>query len=388
MANSPITLTIFVNADYNRIHFYTGVENNANRYVVASYRSTSIDASFFEEFSNLLNMYKQKFPQVSLSNISLILSDFLFLTDMITIPNLGKKAVENSLNLVIGTVYKNKDDIEYNTFPLSQTKQNGVYGLVGVRKELIKKFNEVCKKNGGSVHNITFAANAMANGAMALNQKIKTANCLILDIKENCSRFAFVNKGRTLGAYNLPFGHSMLYKSQLAAEDLLFDHSSAELLVLNAKERAKAKQLTTLSDNDELNAEDEISPVVEAYVAEDDSIEEEIVEVRGGRKLPRFMLRETPSDARGFVYENFRIFVKWALDLIANNPKITAQGSIDTVYVNIPREYGFLFDMVNQEKKENGVVFSPVVFEGTVPKILEMSGGFHVTQFNSMNNFQ
>ena len=57
---------------------------------------------------------------------------------------------------------------------------------------------------------------------------------------------AYIVKGKVCGCYPLPFGYSMLYKSRLAAEDLLFDHSSGELLVLNAKERAKSHALTTV----------------------------------------------------------------------------------------------------------------------------------------------
>ena len=42
---------------------------------------------------------------------------------------------------------------------------------------------------------------------------------------------------------------------------------------------------------------------------------------RVARKLPKFMQRPTPTNARDFVYENFRIFVKWALSYLRGNEK-------------------------------------------------------------------
>ena len=79
--------------------------------------------------------------------------------------------------------------------------------------------------------------------------------------------------------------------------------------------------------------------------------------------------------------------MKWALELIASNPKITALGEIDTVYVNVPAEFLFLFDVVIEEKEENGVVFAPMFDGGACPKILEMLGGLQAKQYNKVNNF-
>lgn len=402
MADVSISLTVFINTDTNRIHLCAADGSGPNNFVAAKYSSKLPGDAFLEEFIKILNLYKRKFPRVSLSNLSLVLSDDFFITDMLTIPNLGKKAVENSLNLVVGTLYKNKNDLIYNTFPLMQNKQTAVYGMVGTRKKFVEDLKKKCEQNGITVQNVTFAANAMANGAMAANQKLRTATCLLLDIGENSARFAFLNKGRTLGAYSLPFGHAMLYKSQLAAEDLLFDYATAELLVLNAKEKARAKRLTVLNEPTfaDLSAAPEATaqeganatatpetsapetPAAEVYA---EPAEE--VETRGGRKLPKYMLREMPTEPQGFVYENFRIFVKWALDIIASNSKITSLGKIDTVFVNMPKEYHFLFNMLNKEAGESKVHFAPMVPESMANKPLEMHGGFYVKQFNKLNNF-
>ena len=108
------------------------------------------------------------------------------------------------------------------------------------------------------------------------------------------------------------------------------------------------------------------------------------------RKLPKFMLRPTPTNREGYMYENFRMFVKWTLEFIASNPGITALGAPEAVYVNMPEEYNFLYDMVNAEAEENGVVFAPLFTEApdeVIKKNLELYGGFFTRQYNGVNNF-
>ncbi len=361
MAENILSLTIFVNDAENKICFYMGGKDRSN--AVASYQSSAMDANFFGEFARILNLYKKKFGQRTVSNVSLLLPDHLFLMDMITIPNMGKKAVENSLGLVIDTVYKNKADLNYNTFLLQQTKQTEIYGLVGARKDLLQNFRNVCVDNGFQLQNITFVSNAMADGAMSVNSKLRTATCLLLDIKETTSRFAFLNKGRTLGVYSLPFGYNALSPTELVNEKQLFDHFSAFSLVHSAEEKARAN--ATLTDED-------------IFAFPDTENQSETAQTRH---------RELPTDRAGFLCENFRIFVKWTLELLAANTKITALGEIDTVYVNMPPEYHFVFDEVNLDSDENGVLFRPMFADQAAPKILEMLGGLQVKQYNKLNNF-
>lgn len=381
MAESVLSLTIFVNDHEKKIYFYWNDKEKGNSYTMVAYRANAFDVTFFEELSGILSQYRQKFWQKPVSNVSLLLPDHLFLTDMITIPNMGKKAVENSLNLVIGTVYKNKEELTYNTFPLSQTKQTEIYGLVGARTELLKNFRDVCSRNSFNLQNITFVSNAMADGAMAINQKLRAATCLLLDIKEDVSRFVFLNKGRTLGTFSLPFGHKMLYNGKLAVEEQLFDYSGARRLVQSAMEKARSRQSDMAGEEEILFESDEtLNEAGAMYTGETGKN-------RGKRELPKLMSHKQSKGGKEFLYKNFRIFVKWALELIASNPKITALGEIDTVYVNVPAEFLFLFDVVNEEKEENGVVFAPMFDGGACPKILEMLGGLQAKQYNKVNNF-
>ena len=259
------------------------------------------------------------------------------------------------------------------------------------------KIRNVCELHHVGVQCVTFATNSMVNGAMALNPKLKNTSFLLLDIKDNTARFAFVAKGKTVGYYSLPFGHNVLYKSRVASEDLLFNHSAGELLVLNAKERAKARQLTTeeafvgantAAETSEEEAERSFT------VQEGGAYEPRVLEnapKKQPRKLPKFMLRDTPQGKEEFIYENFRVFLKWTLDLIQGNSAITAFGAPEKVYVNMPKEYEFLYNKINAREAENKIAFAPLLPNGEkneqIDNNLELFGGFYVKQYNRINNF-
>lgn len=393
MFEAALTDVIAIDATTDTVHFYNAPGNGRkDNHFTAGCNCQNFGEEFVEKFGKILKAYRQKNPATAMSKVSLVLPDHLFLTDTLDIPAVGKKAMENSLEVAIGAIYKNKNELKYQTFPLAQNKQFATFGLVGMRKELAVGLTNICAANQISVQNITFAANAMVNGAMALNPKLKNGTFVLLNIRENDARVAFVNKGRTVGMYELPFGHSMLYKTRLAAEDLLFDHATGELLVLNAKEKAKAKQLTMMGE-EVLADPDDAQKAVSAPNGQEDAEFEASEGKKGGRKLPKFMQREVPTEREGFVYENFRLFMKWTLELIASNPSVTALGEIEGIYVNMPRDYMFLFGMANAEEEENGVKFLPLIgaagadANATAARDLELFGGLYVKQFNKINNF-
>lgn len=376
MFEAGVNTVIYVDTDKEMIRFY--VENMNRRHVQqeTEYRGRPFGDDFCEKLNEALKSYKQKNRSVSSPKVVFVLPDHFFVMDTINVPTIGKKAMENAVEVGIGALYKNKRELEYNIYPLSQTKQFATFGMTGIRKELLEKLDKMCSANQISLQGVTFATNAMACGAMNFNPKLRNGTCLLLDVQESACRFAFINKGRVIGTYRLPFGDEMLYDARVGAEDVLFDHGSAESMVRIAREKAKAKAITSVSEgNSAIDGEEALA---------------------GGRRTVRrttakLMQRETPTDREGFVYENFRIILKWALNLLKNNPTILAQGEIDTVYMNIDTRYDFLFDKINAEEKEHGVKFVPVVTGNRQPataealRELDMFGGFQLKQFGKVN---
>lgn len=347
----------------------------------ANYKIRPFDQEFYDRLSKVIKQQQEKNPNMDLQKAAVILPDQLFLLDMVSVPMIHRKAMQHSLSLAIESIYKNAGDLTLMTYSVQQNKQAATFGLVGARRDILDEVRKNFADNGVNVTGVTFASNAMVNGAFALNPKLKGDTFLMLDMKEDYSRFAFVVRGVTMGYYDLPFGHGMLYKSRIASEDMLFDHRAGELLVLNAKERARAKQLTMEGGSENEQADGEGA----TYETGSDGTLR-----KSARKLPKFMQRPTPQSREEYVYENFRIFVKWALDLIANNQSIVSLAKLDTVYVNMPNEYSYLFEVINHKRDEHGVNFAPLLPEGTevtIAENLELYGGFFLGQYNEANTF-
>ena len=200
----------------------------------------------------------------------------------------------------------------------------------------------------------------------------------------------------------MSFGYDILKKDKLTAENMLFDHSSAELMVLNAKEKAKAKELTMMSGdaaaqmaNETVRDDQDAKESDEAFSSADSINAQRQTQIKTlprktPRVLPKYMQRPVPEDHEGIVYENFRYFIKWTLDLIRANDRLTAISPFEAVYVNMPKEFDFLIDKTNEEMHENKVRFASAGFNKDKQPIYEnpeMYGGFFVNQFNRQNNF-
>lgn len=375
MFDTGVNTVIHIDTHGGTIRFYAGNMNRRQLQLEIPYACRSFSEAFYQNLAQMLKSYQQKKRSMEATKAAIILPDHLFLMDTISVPNIGKKAMENAVEAGIGAIYKNKRELQYHFFPLTQTTQVGTFGIVGVRKEILEKLQDICNASQVSLQVVTFEAGAMACGAMALNAKLRSGTGLVLDVQEGACHFAFVNKGRVIGTYRLPFGSEMLSNTDLVAEESLFDHSSAELMVRTAHEHAKSKCFAALDS-------DMTAPDGEETLA-------------GGKKAikksAKLHTREMPTEAKGFIYENFRIILKWTLNLLQSNPAILAQGAIDTVYMNIAPEYQFLFDMLAEE--ENGVSFVPVFTGNRQPgaekdlRQLTLFGGLQLKQYGKYNNF-
>ncbi len=350
---------------------------------LANYKDRAFDTEALDRIGKTVKSQLEKNPETDFSRASLILPDRLFMLDMVNIPVIHRKAMQHSLSLAIESVYNNAGDLNLMTYGVQQTKQTATYGLVGIRRDVMENISNAFVQNGVGVSGVTFASNATVNGAMALNSKLRGETFLLVDIKSEYTRYAIVVRGCTMGYFDLPFGYSMMYKSRIASEDMLFDHRAGELLVLNAKERARAKQLTmegSYAPEGE-NGEDG-TPTYE--IAADGTLS------KNGRKLPKFMQRPVPKTKEEFMYDNFRIFIKWALDLITNNRETVSLAKLDTVYINMPSEYRFLFDVLNQKHEGRGLNFVPLMPEDSDSVLsanLDLYGGFFLGKFNEANTF-
>ena len=378
------------------------------------FKTRLFDEEFFEVFSKTIAKYAERYPSAQAAQVTLVLPDKAIAQDTFNMPTMKKGAMDNNFKATFESAYKNHDDLKMNSVLTMHNKQFSQYAFSVMRKDVLSSLYTACSINKLTAKVVTSAGATTVNAICNLRPKLKNASFLFLDVKEKYSRFVFCTKDRAAGSYVLPFGFSVLSDHRMPQEDMLFDHYMAELTVLNAKEKAKAKALTLASDGDFSITESEIGNLVEEAEEDNGEVTAESVALANAqaqqlaqqqaqqsikvlpkkvaRKLPKFMLRDNPTDKDGYVYENFRVFVKWALTLIQRNPNIVMQGKPEFVVVNLPEQYDFVFEMVNNDQKtNNGLEF--VNFDAKeerselITSHLELYGGFVPSKANSVNVF-
>lgn len=397
------SLCVAVNNKKSRFEFYS-MENGDNSTVSrekVEYTAALYSDDFMAELTDAVKNYAENHPSSKESSVTLLLPDSAVAMDTVNIPNINRKRNEDAIDAAITGIFKNRSELTVNRYLAAQNKQMVTYSLSIINDKIKNAFLTAFTNAELPLNAITFCSNGITNAACQLVPKIKSSSCLLVDIKSNESHFVFVAKGRTSGSYTLPFGYSILEKNKVFPEELLIEHPVAELAVLNAREKARAKQLTMMSaDTDEDSETESETDSLDAMFGGDENATADptantvqtikVLPKKQPRKLPKFMERPIPKNDREFGYENFRLFVKWALNLIASNDKLTMQGEPESVFVNMPSGLDYLFDMVNAEKDENGIEFLPLDLSGNSKEVtdyLELFGGLYALQYNKQNNF-
>lgn len=395
LKTAAFSTVVSVDTDKKQFKFLSveGKDKNSAVMTEKSYRVKPFGDEFYERFTQCLREYAQEKPEYvgKTAAVTVVLPDYLVATDRVKVP--GMKKNQEMLSLAVDSKYKNRKELRVNSFPLAANKQHFTYGLTIMREELLRSVRAACLAGNVYVDKITFAANTLGNAVLSLNPKLKNTSFIVLDIKEDTSRYAFVNKGFVTGAYALPFGAKILRSEKLVAENMLFDYSTAELTVLNAKEKAKAKALTMMDgDVTSLVAEQEEDPFssTDSTVNVQSQPQIKTLPRKTARVLPKFMQRAVPDDREGRIYENFRHFIKWTLDLIVANDCLASVAPFDAVHVNMPVEFAYLIDRANEEAEENKIRFALSGLEkekAVISENPELFGGIFVKQFNRQNNF-
>lgn len=377
MAKQNYSITIAIDNNHSVFHFYTVYENDksaGNKPIINHYKTSfftkTYDDEFFEKFKTAVKQFCEDNPSEDVRKITVIVPDNSFLIDTVKVPTMkGLGQTRKALEVTLRGFYKNYNDLKVATTVRNQNKQYTTYLITVILKNIVSSIYSACSENKLLVDTLTYSSNTLVTGAVALNSKLKNSTYLLIDIKDVFTKYVFVCNGNVIGFFNLPFGMEELRRKRVIKEDLLFDHSAAEIMVINSREKARAKKLTVMA----MDAvyEDESLDDIEGYEEGNEiSLTEKVGDnvktyIKKARKLPKFMLRDTPSNTEGIIYENFRIFSKWALSLIESNKKILEQNDILNIYVNIPSDLHYVLDKANEEM-ENEIRFLPLIKEDTI----------------------
>jgi len=414
------SITIAIDTVRSTFNFYSIIGNDKStiKHTVKNFAGAPFNDEFYKKFREAVKEFVANTPAETIRKVSVVIPDAAVLTDTIKLPAVkGATQAGKMLEASLQTLYRNYNDLIVLSYPAEMNKQNSIFAVSAVHKQIVSSIYTICAENRLFVDTLTFAANSSVCAATMINTKLKNASYLFLDVKDVYSRFVFVVEGKAMGFYSLPFGLEFLSAPKITQEDMLFDHSYADLTLLNAKEKAKAKKLTVMATEDDTDELTETAETPEAEEPDEDDMElaeleaqeaaaeaeaakaaeEEhkktgrpIFKKKTPRKLPKFMQREVPESEEGILYENFRVFVKWALTLIEGNPKITEIGKPEFVCVNLPENLAGVIEKVNEEAEENGIEFTRLPcdnLDAIIPMNLEMYGALFPKQMSPVNRF-
>lgn len=240
----------------------SGVKDATVEYM--PYQARPLDREFFANFERLLTDHLAAFPSTQSTAVYAVLPDSAVATDVVSVPSVKKSRMQSALNVEIENQYKNHLDLSIHSYIASANKQYTLYRLTMVRKELLSSFYKSLASCKLYAKDTTYAANAAVDAVLALRPKNRMHSFIFVDIKEKSTTFAFVHKGRTVGFSTLPFGYAAVLESpKVVVESTLYNHDVAEIAVLNAREKARAKQLTQMFDPDAVSL-DEVADMAEA----------------------------------------------------------------------------------------------------------------------------
>ena len=266
------------------------------------------------------------------------------------------------------------------------------------------------------------------SGSQMRNFKDPLPNTILfVDVQRSVTRFVLSGKSSTLCSLSQPFGYGALYPNKVVQEYMITNHDVAELAVLNAIETAKRKKQTIAIASDLTDEEDEAdeaymemlealsskdgAPIPKRKLEDDtaeffeDPEEEKKAEAaampsepkpfdkiakKTEKKYPKFMQRERPADAEGFVMENFRMIQKYILLFLQNLEGSTVFNKPERAVLNLPPEYAFIVSRLNAED-DNGVEFALLENGANVPasamENLDLYGATMMDRYNKLFNF-
>ena len=387
---------VSINERESCFEFMTMIGKNRSSLALekVSYKARLFDEEFFTALSSALVKFAEKHPSMNSAQIAMVLPDRAVAQDVVLVPTMQAKHMESNLEATLETQYKNLADLKLNKLVAGHNRQYTTYALSMIRRELVASLYSTCSVNKMAAKTLISASASTACAVSALRPKCKGANYLFLDIKENSARFVFCAKERSTGWFELPFGYDSLKENRMPQEDMLFDHSYAELIVLNAKEKARQEALTmsgAAEEHEEGEEEDDGLVTAESVAASAQASDVKIMRKKVARKLPKFMTRPNPATEEGYLYENFRVFIKWAKTLIQRNPLLIAQGEPEFIMVNLPEKYCSVLELANGDREEGDLEF--VDFQAKnehnefVTSHLELFGAMCPLKGNQINVF-
>lgn len=398
------------------------------------YREKFLSDEFFTELSEILKLYSQTLTSEKQVSAYFVIPDCMVSMDTATLPQMRGKSREMALEGHLNNLYKDIKEYELKRYLVSANKKNLTYVLAVTQQKQLSKIKDVMSENKLSPKFTVFSSSALINCVLHLHPAYRKKSFIFMDIREEYTQIAICYHGRTFGFTRLMLGYKHLSKEDVLQENMLYDHDVANLAILNAQEKAQMKKLTVsnnaagdleavaddvihqleqginlnrkeqsrglkyasafLGGTDE-EQEDEEEPIEEEPEDEEQEPEEEtgpkqkVFTRKSPRRLPKYMFRPEPTDERGFVYENFRMFTKWAMLYYKWLKDLEYLQDFDFVLVNLPEKYSYLIERANSEEEKSLLPYELLEksADTQVPSEPDLFGALYAGVYNKRFDF-
>lgn len=309
-------------------------------------------------------------------DVYIVLPEYFVSIDLIKIPVMPQNKMKDALKAELKKLYFNYKNLEINSTILTKTKKNYIYTNTIISKDILHDCVMATKKHNLNLKNISYSANCVVNSFLALGNKIKHSNHIILNIAEKSSQLAYVSKDKTMCFSTLPFGYNFLNPNQIESEGLYYTNSVAELAVFNAKEQAKAKKsIIGGKSQDEIIDEFESRDFDEFYKTLQTTKEH----------FSKFLHTEFDSKA-SFLKSNFKAFIKNILLLKKSVVENYAFAEPEFAVINVPTEFSAVFQNTETQIKIKNFN-NEIIDKCALTDFLDLYGALYAVVFNRGQNF-
>ncbi len=313
-----------------------GTDFTTAKITSVSYRTNPLTKEFFERFPSLIEPYIEKGDKKVACYI--IFPNQSVCLNIISVPNVGKKQIDDSSNTLLNNLYKNNKNLITRKYVVSSNKQVSSYCVISFKKEEISNLYLSLSKARLNLNATSYVANSILSAVLQLKNKNKGHSFIFIDVRKNATLFIFVFKGAVIGYYRLSFGLKILDTNKIVVENMVSSHDLAEATVITARENAKSKSGIKSSVDDNLGIDSQTGKKVP-------------------KKLPKALQRAIPETAEEVKYENFRMIIKWANLLKSDYDAKNLDLNFEYFLINLPLEYNYVVDKANAEKLEGQLDF-------------------------------
>lgn len=311
--------------------------------------------------------------------VRLVLPDRLVATDIFTVPTLSTQKTIDALNMQVNELYSFAPDYKFNRLLLTSNKSNSTYELFMTNKDKLNRIYKAFSALKLYVKECTYAASSALNAVFALRPKTRKQSFLFLDIKSKSARISVCGNGNTIGWVELPFGLDYLSDKTVNVEANVVRNEIPYLAIVNATKIAKKGKISIVQDE-----------MVEAGILPDSSAVAAADTAADGAPQNETQSVDENNSAAGYVYENFRAFMKRCLLVKMQNEQSEYLPVPSFVLVNMPEKYAYLIDEANKEK-DNGIEFRffDLAKENNIQLTsnLELFGVLYTKSYNKPSTF-